>query len=100
MNAMLPAQATNVSAGTSIRSLLAAALSAVMKPGARQAAQVAAQPAVATGKLDRAFSLLTESSEAREMRLQQAYLAEATDIYDLEYRSRAWDRQTRSNPNW
>lgn len=101
MNAMLPAPATNVSAGTSIRSLLVAALHAIMQqPRAKEAELASATIATAPSNINRAFSFLTGNSEARELRLQQAYLAEATDLYDLEYRSREWDRKARSNPSW
>ena len=43
---------------------------------------------------------LFESSSARMKRQQEAYLAEATDLYDLEHRMRELDRNDRSVPNW
>jgi hypothetical protein len=46
------------------------------------------------------FKLLTESSECREWRRREAYLAESTDIYDLEYRMRELDRKDQSKPAW
>jgi hypothetical protein len=55
---------------------------------------VEAKPA---GALSNVVRMLTESHEEREARAEAAYLAEATDLYDLEYRSRECDRQRRSN---
>lgn len=46
------------------------------------------------------FKRLAESSERRESKRQEAYLAEATDVYNLEYRMRELDRQNRSKPTW
>lgn len=46
------------------------------------------------------FARLAESEEARRRRLDDAYLAEATDLYDLEYRSRECDRRNRSRGIW
>ena len=49
------------------------------------------------GKIANVVRMLTESADEREARAEQAYLAEATDLYDLEFRSRECDRQRRSN---
>jgi hypothetical protein len=38
---------------------------------------------------------LAESPERREREREDAYLAESTDIYDLEYRMRELDRRNR-----
>ena len=46
------------------------------------------------------FTLFTESSERREWKRREAYLAESTDIYDLEFRMRKLDRQDQSKPAW
>lgn len=45
------------------------------------------------------FARLAESEEARRRRLDDAYLAEATNLYDLEARSRECDRRNR-NLGW
>lgn len=49
------------------------------------------------GAVANVLRMLTESYDEREARAEQAYLAEATDMYDLEFRSRECDRQRRSN---
>ena len=46
------------------------------------------------------FARLTESAESRRSRLDTAYLSEATDLYDLEYRSREIDRRNQRNGGW
>lgn len=46
------------------------------------------------------FKLFTESGERREWKRREAYLAESTDIYDLEYRMRELDRKDQSKPAW
>ena len=46
------------------------------------------------------FARVFESSSTRMKRQQEAYLAEATDLYDLEHRMRELDRNDRSAPNW
>ena len=43
---------------------------------------------------------LTESEESRRQRRDEAYLAQATDLYDLEYRSRECDRRNRGYGGW
>jgi hypothetical protein len=43
------------------------------------------------------FDLLSSADERRD----EAYLAEATDLYDLEFRMRKLDRDTaRRQPSW
>lgn len=44
------------------------------------------------------FKRLTESSKRREREREEAYLAESTDIYDLEYRIRELDREIHLKP--
>lgn len=103
MNVTIPAS-TNHATGTTVRSILASALNAILthsrsldgKEMQFESASVQAAP----GKIERAIAFLTETSEARELRLQQAYLSEATDLYDLEYRSREWDRKARLSTSW
>ena len=51
------------------------------------------------GMLVTVWSRLTEDSASRSARAEEAYLAEATDRYDLEYRIRAFDRQRTLNSN-
>lgn len=46
------------------------------------------------------FIRLAESPERRERERQEAYLAESTDLYDLEYRIRQLDRVDRSSAPW
>jgi len=46
------------------------------------------------------FRRLAESTERRERDRQEAYLAESTDIYDLEYRMQELDRRNRSSAPW
>lgn len=51
--------------------------------------------------LSRLFLFLTQSAEAREKERDDAYLAEASDIYDLEFRLRKLDRErTQRHPSW
>ncbi len=42
--------------------------------------------------LSRLFLFLTKSADERKKERDDAYLAEATDLYDLEYRMRKLDR--------
>ena len=46
------------------------------------------------------FARIAASAERREMERREAYLAGATDIYDLEYRIAYMDRESRSNAYW
>lgn len=51
--------------------------------------------------LSRLFLLLSETAEARQKARQDAYLAEATDLYDLEFRMRKLDREAAVvQPSW
>jgi Protein of unknown function (DUF3563) len=43
---------------------------------------------------------LAERLERRERDREQAYLAQSTDIYDLESRMREVDRAKQLRPNW
>ncbi|GLU32238.1 DUF3563 family protein [Trinickia caryophylli] len=42
--------------------------------------------------LSRLFLFLTKSADERKQESDDAYLAEATDLYDLEFRMRKLDR--------
>jgi len=46
------------------------------------------------------FSRLLESADNRQRRADESYLAEASDLYDLEYRSREIDRRARRSNAW
>jgi hypothetical protein len=51
--------------------------------------------------LSQLFLFLTKSFDQREKERDDAYLAEATDIYDLEYRMKKLDqRATARHPSW
>jgi hypothetical protein len=52
--------------------------------------------------LSRLFLFLTKSADERAKARGDAYLAEATDLYDLEFRMRKLDREaaTRRHPSW
>jgi len=51
--------------------------------------------------LSRLFLFLTKSSEEVAKERYDAYLAEATDLYDLEFRMRKLDREAqRRQPSW
>lgn len=51
--------------------------------------------------LSRLFLFLTKSADQRDRERNDAYLAEATDIYDLEYRLQKLDRRTSTrHPSW
>jgi hypothetical protein len=51
--------------------------------------------------LSRIFLFLTKSADQRDRERDDAYLAEATDIYDLEYRMKALDkRKVARQPAW
>ncbi|BBU29085.1 hypothetical protein AWB80_04454 [Caballeronia pedi] len=51
--------------------------------------------------LSRIFLFLTKSADQRDRERDDAYLAEATDIYDLEYRMKKLDqRVTARHPSW
>lgn len=94
--------------GAAVRSALASVLTAILKHSRSidgtqlafvSADQVAAQTAPA-GTLKMAYCRMSESMEQRNSRLQAADLAEATDLYDLEFRSRQWDRKNRVNSSF
>lgn len=36
---------------------------------------------------------MAEAAQRREQQRYETYLADATDLYELEYRQRAWDRE-------
>ena len=44
------------------------------------------------------LKFLSKNSEQREREREEAYLAQSTDRYDLEYRMRKLDRQSQSRP--
>lgn len=46
------------------------------------------------------FHYLAQSAEARQRARDEAYLAEALDCYDLEYRMRELDRARNSPSHW
>lgn len=51
--------------------------------------------------LSRLFLFLTKSTEQRIKERTDAYLAEATDLYDLEFRMRKLDREAAvTHPSW
>ena len=51
--------------------------------------------------LSQLFLFLTKSFDQREKERHDAYLAEATDIYDLEYRMKKLDRRASPrHPSW
>lgn len=51
--------------------------------------------------LSRLFLFLTKSADQIEKEREDAYLAEATDLYDLEFRLRRLDRQKATrHPSW
>ncbi|CAB3757280.1 DUF3563 family protein [Paraburkholderia solisilvae] len=51
--------------------------------------------------LSRLFLFLTKSSDEISRERNDAYLAEATDLYDLEFRMRKIDREAqRRQPAW
>jgi hypothetical protein len=51
--------------------------------------------------LSRIFLFLTKSADERDRARDDAYLAEATDIYDLEYRMKKLDqRGAARQPSW
>ncbi|CDY76073.1 FIG00452784: hypothetical protein [Caballeronia glathei] len=51
--------------------------------------------------LSQLFLFLTKSFDQREKERDDAYLAEATDIYDLEYRMKKLDRRASPrHPSW
>lgn len=51
--------------------------------------------------LSRLFLFLTKSADELEKEHNDAYLAEATDLYDLEFRLRKLDRQRAvRHPSW
>ncbi len=53
-------------------------------------------------KIKNFFAFLSQSSEERERMAMEAYLGQATDIYDLEYRQRIWDGldKNKQHINW
>ena len=51
--------------------------------------------------LSRLFLFLTKSADQVEKEREEAYLAEATDLYDLEFRLRRLDREKATrHPSW
>ncbi|SAL70345.1 hypothetical protein AWB71_04269 [Caballeronia peredens] len=51
--------------------------------------------------LSRIFLFLTKSADQRDRERDDAYLAEATDIYDLEYRMKKLDQRVAArHPSW
>ncbi|QCP54577.1 DUF3563 domain-containing protein [Trinickia violacea] len=51
--------------------------------------------------LSRLFLFLTQSTEQRLKERSDAYLAEASDLYDLEFRMRKLDREAAvAYPSW
>jgi hypothetical protein len=51
--------------------------------------------------LSRLFLFLTKSADEVTKERQDAYLSEATDLYDLEFRMRKLDREAqRRQPSW
>ncbi|HEY1609261.1 MAG TPA: DUF3563 family protein [Paraburkholderia sp.] len=51
--------------------------------------------------LSRLFLFLTKSADQVQKEREDAYLAEATDLYDLEFRLRRLDRQKAArHPSW
>ncbi|MDR5856923.1 DUF3563 family protein [Caballeronia sp. LZ062] len=51
--------------------------------------------------LSRIFLFLTKTAEERDRERDDAYLAEATDIYDLEYRMKKLDQRAAArHPSW
>lgn len=51
--------------------------------------------------LSRLFLFLTKSADERAKERNDEYLAEATDLYDLEFRMRKLDRESRTRqPAW
>ena len=51
--------------------------------------------------LSRIFLFLTKSADQRVRERDDAYLAEATDIYDLEYRMKKLDQRAAArHPSW
>ena len=51
--------------------------------------------------LSRLFLFLTKSADEVVQERQHAYLSEATDLYDLEFRMRKLDREAqRRQPTW
>ncbi|WP_206957167.1 DUF3563 family protein [Trinickia acidisoli] len=51
--------------------------------------------------LSRLFLFLTQTAEARQKANRDAYLSEAADLYDLEFRMRKLDREaTIAHPSW
>ncbi|SAL74590.1 DUF3563 family protein [Caballeronia telluris] len=51
--------------------------------------------------LSRLFLFMTKTPDQRDRERDDAYLAEATDIYDLEYRMKTLDRRaSKRHPSW
>ncbi|RDU95085.1 DUF3563 family protein [Trinickia dinghuensis] len=51
--------------------------------------------------LSRLFLFLTQTAEERQKTRNDAYLSEATDLYDLEFRMRKLDREAAVvQPSW
>lgn len=91
--------------GNAARSMLASVLTAFLKHSrsmdGNEQAFVATDAAAkdnkaAQGTLKSIIARLSENEAAREQRLFEAEMSQATDLYDLEFRSREWDRKARS----
>jgi hypothetical protein len=51
--------------------------------------------------LSRIFLFLTKSADQRDRERDDAYLAEAIDVYDLEYRMKKLDQRVKTrHPSW
>ncbi|MBB5406611.1 hypothetical protein OKW30_004976 [Paraburkholderia sp. Clong3] len=50
--------------------------------------------------ISRLFLFLTKSPDQLAKERADAYLAEATDLYDLEFRMRKLDQETNARPSW
>ena len=60
----------------------------------------AAQPVGFVSAVASFFKRIGNAYEMSEAARKEAYLAEATDLYDLEYRIRQLDRGTRQTAAW
>lgn len=58
------------------------------------------QKAVSGLALGEFFNWLAEGHEAAEARKREAYLAESSDIYELEFRMRKLDQEKPAKPYW
>jgi hypothetical protein len=108
MNLAFPAQANTAAlnqtaAGHNANGLMAGLLAFFAKSASPAEANVAAANVVAkdsnaapSGLIARLF----ESADSRQRRADEAYLAEAVDLYELEFRSREIDRRARRSNAW